>query len=203
VDLAQLIRLIDLHKIPSHALVWRQGLDGWARADAIPDISAQFPPAEPASVPSRSPQTSSSLTPGPGTSPTPAAFLVSAPAVQQPKEDLTDLAHESNSRLNSQQRVVLALGIAAFLALGLRPPWTMTQKQHARTGLFGQVYQYPSTTETASGHAWIMDPPQAFQSEFFSTSYRINYGGLAVELGVVVVLTAGAMVLSRQGGPRR
>jgi hypothetical protein len=96
--------------------------------------------------------------------------------------------------MNLPQRVVLAIGLAAFLGLALFPPCimssTFTGNQWRPDG-HRFIFSLGTTT-------WSQTP---FGGSRYLDSYAVDYARLGLMFGIVIVATGAALVLFKGGRP--
>lgn len=91
--------------------------------------------------------------------------------------------------MNAKQKVILAIGAAAFCAMGVCPPWT-------------QTFKYQATySEKPAGYALVFSPPSPARQE---PMYGVTLDSrrLLVQWAVLTVIV-GVLWLTVKDSPRR
>ena len=94
--------------------------------------------------------------------------------------------------MNSRQRLVLGIGLTAFLGLALFPPCESVGDRSVRPDGHHFIFSLPDS-ESADFPAELGGP--------IVINYRVDYARLGLMLGVVIVAT-GAGILLVKGGRR-
>lgn len=99
--------------------------------------------------------------------------------------------------MNDWQRLVLALGLAVVVLMGLYPPWIEVWDQR-RSGDSSGIFM---ATPIGYAPVWRPPPKQESNEQLRPKKYvAIDFHRLALQEGVVVAAIVGGIVLSKDRG---
>ncbi|MCK5708093.1 MAG: hypothetical protein KAI43_10610 [Candidatus Aureabacteria bacterium] len=89
--------------------------------------------------------------------------------------------------MNFKQKIVLWIGIAIIVGMGIFPPWKVERGK--KSNMFNEVFnddKYTPSLIISNGYHFLFNPP--------SRAKGIDVGRLFVQIGLVTIITGGLLL---------
>ena len=95
--------------------------------------------------------------------------------------------------MNNIQKIILWIGIAAIVVMGLFPPWTL---QLTSTSILTLSYDQQRwlAGQKSSAYKFLLTPPQLTRAAKISVPFQIDVPKLGIQWAAVAVITGGLFV---------